>query len=170
MNRMDFFSASAEDSFRLARILGELISTPLRIALIGELGAGKTLFVQGLAKGFGVPDTVYVTSPSYALIHEYPGRLPLYHADLYRLSGEDELLETGFFEFFYSPALSVVEWAERLGNLEDFHMVISFDIPTPQTRRMTMKACGLEAEDLLKSLRQKSEPFSAEKKTLDTFG
>lgn len=155
-----FFSASPDESFRLAQILGELIAAPLRIALLGELGAGKTLFVQGLAKGFAVPDTVYVTSPSYALIHEYPGRLPLYHADLYRLSGEDELAEIGFFEILHSPSLCVVEWAERMENMDEFDLLISIEILAPMERKITMKACGLGAEDLLMSLRQKWEKTS----------
>lgn len=150
-----FFTHSSEESFRLAEILGELITSPLRIALFGELGAGKTLFVQGLAKGFSVPETVYVTSPSYALIHEYPGRLPMVHADLYRLSGEEEFFETGFWELFHSEALCLVEWAERMESMEEFHLLVSFEILGPSSRKITLKACGLEAEDLLRSLRQK---------------
>lgn len=156
MNKTASFSSrSPDESFLLAELLGEEISKPLRIALSGELGAGKTLFVQGLAKGFSVPDSVYVTSPSYALIHEYPGRLPLYHADLYRLSGEEELPGIGFFEILHSPSLCVVEWAERMESMDDFDLVIFIEILAPMERKITMKACGLAAEDLLMSLRQK---------------
>ena len=84
------------------------------IALRGDLGAGKTCFVRGVAKGLAVDPTIHVTSPTYTLLNIYYGRLPLYHFDLYRL-GEGEVADLGFEEYFYGDGACFVEWAERLG-------------------------------------------------------
>ena len=82
------------------------------VALTGDLGAGKTEFVKGLAAG--LCSSVQVTSPTFTLIHEYPdGRLPLYHMDLYRLTAEDELDEIGFDDYLSQPGISAIEWANR---------------------------------------------------------
>ena len=82
------------------------------VALAGDLGAGKTEFVKGLAAGLG--SSAQVTSPTFTLIHEYPGgRLPLYHMDLYRLTSEHELDEIGFDDYLSRPGISAIEWANR---------------------------------------------------------
>ena len=84
------------------------------LALVGELGAGKTRFVQGLASGLGVPDDVFVRSPSFILINEYRGgRMPLYHFDFYRLERSDELGDLGIEEYLDGIGVSVIEWADR---------------------------------------------------------
>lgn len=81
--------------------------------LEGTLGAGKTTLAQGLASGLGVADDV--TSPTFALVHEYMGRLPLYHMDLYRLSSEEEFELIGGWEYFEKGGVCLIEWADRLG-------------------------------------------------------
>jgi len=83
------------------------------VILQGPLGAGKTTIAQGIAIGLGVTETV--TSPTFALVHEYGGRLPLFHMDLYRLSGEDEFEQMGGWEYFHRHGVCLIEWAERLG-------------------------------------------------------
>ena len=83
------------------------------ICLDGELGAGKTTLTQGIAKGLGVPPSWYVTSPSFSILHEYPGRIPLYHMDFYRLNSSAEVEELGLEEYFYMSGLTVIEWSER---------------------------------------------------------
>lgn len=93
--------------------LGELALPGDMICLDGELGAGKTTLTQAIAKGLGVPDQYYVTSPSFAIIHEYPGRIPLYHMDFYRLPGCSEIIELGLEEYFYLSGLTVIEWSLR---------------------------------------------------------
>ncbi len=103
----------------LGEALGRLAGPGDVIALIGELGSGKTTLVRGLARGLGVPPEVAVVSPTFTLVNEYPGRLPLYHLDLYRL-GEEELeglglQELGLEEYLYGPGVAAIEWAERLG-------------------------------------------------------
>lgn len=86
------------------------------LALTGELGAGKTHFVKGLADGLGA--NVDVTSPTFTLIHEYPsGRLPLFHFDLYRLESEDELLRIGFDDYLDARGVLAIEWADKFPEL-----------------------------------------------------
>ena len=83
------------------------------ITLQGELGAGKTLLTKGIAKGLDVPDWYYLNSPTFTLINEYRGRLPLYHLDLYRLGDADELFELGFNDYLSGSGVLVIEWPEK---------------------------------------------------------
>lgn len=83
------------------------------LCLDGELGAGKTTLTQAIARGLAVPVDCYVTSPSFAIVHEYLGRIPLYHMDFYRLGSGDEVLDLGLEEYFYGGGLTVIEWAMR---------------------------------------------------------
>jgi tRNA threonylcarbamoyladenosine biosynthesis protein TsaE len=95
------------------------------IALHGELGAGKTCFVQGLAQGLGVDQPV--SSPTYTLVNEYAGRLSLYHLDLYRMHSEQEILDIGFDDYLEGNGITVIEWAERGASLlppETFHVTL----------------------------------------------
>lgn len=93
--------------------LGELAQPGDIICLDGDLGAGKTALTQEIAKGLQVPDSCYVTSPTFSILQEYPGRIPLYHMDFYRLSDETEVQDLGFEEFFYLSGLTVIEWSTR---------------------------------------------------------
>lgn len=105
---------SPEDTASLGEMLGRLLQPGDFVALIGDLGAGKTHFVQGVARGLDVPAEVSVTSPSYTLLNEYAGRVPLYHFDLYRLVGDDDIDDLGFQEYFSGTGICLVEWADRL--------------------------------------------------------
>ena len=106
---------SPEQTQSLAEQLGRLLQPGDVVALVGELGSGKTLFSQGLARGLGVPKNFYITSPTFAIINEYPGRVPFYHLDLYRVSNRAELSELGLEEILYGLGAVAIEWAERLG-------------------------------------------------------
>ncbi|MCX5876389.1 MAG: tRNA (adenosine(37)-N6)-threonylcarbamoyltransferase complex ATPase subunit type 1 TsaE [Deltaproteobacteria bacterium] len=101
----------------LGRYLGETASPGEVITLAGTLGAGKTTLTQAIGQGLQVPESCYITSPTFSLLHEYPGRLPLYHLDLYRLSDEAEIEDLGLLEYLYGTGLSVIEWPDRLGSL-----------------------------------------------------
>lgn len=96
------------------RALGEKLAPLLKpgdvICLNGDLGAGKTAFSQGVARGLGVTDPV--TSPTFTLINEYQGRLPLYHFDVYRLGGPEEMEDLGYEEYFYGRGVCLIEWAQ----------------------------------------------------------
>ncbi|MBN2645208.1 MAG: tRNA (adenosine(37)-N6)-threonylcarbamoyltransferase complex ATPase subunit type 1 TsaE [Desulfuromonadaceae bacterium] len=111
-------SHSPQQTLELGRRLGEHLTGGALILLKGELGAGKTCFAAGLAHGLGVAQDRPITSPTYALMNSYQGRLPFYHFDLYRLADEDELLELGFDEYFFGEGVALVEWPERCAQLE----------------------------------------------------
>ena len=101
--------------------LGEKMARDLKkgdvIALEGDLGAGKTVFVKGLAKGLGVHDHLYVNSPTFVIIKEYQGRLNLYHFDVYRLDEEHFSDTLDYRRYFYGDGVAVVEWADKIKNI-----------------------------------------------------
>ncbi len=101
------------DTEKLGRLLGRRAVPGDVICLDGDLGAGKTALAQAIARGLEVPDSCYVTSPSFALLHEYPGRLPMYHMDFYRLQDVGEVEDLGLDEYFYLHGLTVIEWSGR---------------------------------------------------------
>jgi tRNA threonylcarbamoyladenosine biosynthesis protein TsaE len=108
-----FLSRSERQTFEYARELAGSLELPARILLIGELGAGKTSFTKGVAAGFGVEDVDEVSSPTFTLVNQYEGRVPVYHVDLYRVESTD-LYDLGLDDIFDEQAVVVVEWAERL--------------------------------------------------------
>jgi tRNA threonylcarbamoyladenosine biosynthesis protein TsaE len=110
-------SERPEDTFALGKKLGRRLKPGDVVALEGGLGAGKTVLVQGLAEGLGTDPGIPVTSPSYTLVHEYPGPVPLFHLDFYRLSRRESVLELGVEEYFDGGGVSVVEWAEKFAEL-----------------------------------------------------
>lgn len=105
-------SESPESTRTLGEQLGRFLRPGNVVALLGNLGAGKTCFTQGIARGLGV--SAKVTSPTFVLIKEYQGRLPLYHFDAYRLGSPEELVDLGSEEYFSGPGVCVIEWAERV--------------------------------------------------------
>lgn len=108
---LDVPSESVEQTRRLGAILGGLLASGDVVLLYGELGAGKTAFTQGVGRGLGVAATV--NSPTFTILKEYAGRLPLYHFDLYRIEDPGELEMLGFADYFAGDGISVIEWAER---------------------------------------------------------
>jgi len=110
------------------------------ITLAGNLGAGKTTLTQAIGQGLLVPEHCYITSPTFSLLHEYPGRIPLYHMDLYRLADEEEIEVLGFEDFLYGDGLCVIEWPERLGSLmpaERLHLDLRFAGETARRAELT---------------------------------
>lgn len=147
-------SASPADTQLIARKTGELAPPGLVLAIEGDLGSGKTCFVQGLAHGLGVPADVYVTSPSYTLVNSYEGRLPLHHVDLYRLGGA-ELADIGLFDLMQPPAVVAIEWAERMeaGRPPDM-LVVRLEIATATRRWITLAGYGLDPANLIQALKK----------------
>ena len=111
--RVVLTTASAEETEAVGRVLGASVSGPVVITLTGDLGAGKTCFARGFARGLGVDEAYPVTSPTYTIVNEYPGRLPLFHLDLYRLGGCEELEEIGYRDMIQEKGVLLVEWPER---------------------------------------------------------
>lgn len=133
------------------RVLGRLLKEGAYICLYGELGAGKTTFVQGIADGLEVKEK-YITSPSFAIINEYKGRLDFYHIDLYRLYGPADLEGVGFFEY-PGKGVAAVEWPERAkGLLPDERLDVTIESFGESSRRITLVARGNVYESLLEGL------------------
>lgn len=108
-------NGSPEATMALGEELGRLLKGGEVICLTGDLGAGKTHFAKGVARGLGI--TELVTSPTFTLINEYSGRLPLYHVDVYRLGGPDEAYDLGLEEYLYGDGVTLVEWPGRVEEL-----------------------------------------------------
>lgn len=143
-------TAAAEETRELGRRCGRLLAAPLAIFLLGDLGSGKTIFVQGLARGLGVPPGHYVTSPSYTLINEYPARLPLAHIDLYRLSAGFNPDDLGLDELLHGDGVAAVEWADRLPpEAAVDRLEIRFEIGEGDHRTLQLLAYGQTATSLL---------------------
>jgi tRNA threonylcarbamoyladenosine biosynthesis protein TsaE len=154
VQRFTFLTTSPEETEALGRRLGEILSPPALLLLRGDLGAGKTCFVRGLARGLSVPADEPVTSPTYALMHHYQGRHDLYHFDLYRLSGWGDLLEIGFDEYIESGKIIVVEWSERAESAGLEGLEIAFSLLDEETRSIEMTATAEKDVAFLLSLTQ----------------
>ncbi len=111
----EILSKSVADTHALAGRIAAVLGPGAVLALHGELGSGKTCFVQGLARALGV--TQAVQSPTYTLVNEYAGSLPLYHIDLYRIRDEQDALNLGIDEYLYGGGITAIEWAERAANI-----------------------------------------------------
>ena len=152
MQRFTFFSTSPEETEALGRRLGAILSPPALLLLNGDLGAGKTCFVRGLARGLDVAADEPVTSPTYALMHHYQGRHDLYHFDLYRLTGWGDLHEIGFDEYVESGKIVVVEWAERAVGAGLQGLEISFSLRDENSRSIEVSATSAKDITLLQRL------------------
>ena len=115
MNALMIIVESEQAMLAEGEKLAQTVHPGMVVALEGDLGAGKTVLTRGIACGLGV--TGDVTSPTFTLIHEHHGRIPLYHMDLYRLGSEQEIMDIGIEDYFYGDGVCVVEWAEKLGDL-----------------------------------------------------
>lgn len=109
---MEIVTGSPAETEALAQRLAVKLKGGEVLALFGGLGMGKTAFTRGLARGLGVVDEV--SSPTFALVHEYQGRLPIYHFDMYRVENWDDLYSTGFFDYLDTGAVLVIEWSENI--------------------------------------------------------
>ncbi len=138
-----FQSPGDECSLLLGRTIGRLLEPGDILALWGELAAGKTLLARGIARGLGVPQETRVTSPTFTIINEYSGRLYLYHLDLYRISGPEELETLPWQESLFGNGVAVIEWPERLDRrLPASRWDLKFSITGDDTRRIALAARG----------------------------
>lgn len=143
---------SESDTDRSGLAFASLLKPGDVIALVGDLGAGKTRFVQAVAKGLGVPDEI-VHSPTFTLIHEYPGRLPLRHCDAYRLRNSDEFADLGLDELFGEDGVAFVEWADRVSDfLPRDHVRIELTVAGPSTRQARFSATGPRSAEIVRRL------------------
>jgi len=146
---MTFAARTAADLQAIAERLGRALQAGDVIALIGPLGAGKTTFVQGLARGLEVPPDRHVASPTFALVNEHPGRVPLVHADLYRVSDARELEELGLTDA-YDRATVAIEWLDRFPDVApEERLEIEIAIESDGARAITFRPEGLRPVALL---------------------
>jgi tRNA threonylcarbamoyladenosine biosynthesis protein TsaE len=144
-------TAAVNETERLGARLGALLRAGDVVLLQGELGAGKTAFTRGLARGAGSGDLV--TSPTFVLVNEYDGPLRLYHADLYRLDDPDSVADLELADYAREGVL-IVEWPERGEDaLPAEHLLVELEYAGEDHRRLTFSASGLRATALLKALR-----------------
>jgi tRNA threonylcarbamoyladenosine biosynthesis protein TsaE len=152
---MKLTTHSLDETQALGKHIGKLLNARTIFALTGDLGSGKTSFVQGLAKGLDVSEKYYITSPTFTLINEYPGRLRLFHVDLYRIEDHLDIEELGLYEILNSWNVTAIEWADRL--LDDFtsdYIDMKFKILNDESRIINITAYGLENINLIKKLKQ----------------
>jgi len=147
-------SKNAAQTLELGEAIGKSLSQGISISLKGDLGAGKTTFVQGLAKGLGVSEKYYITSPTFNIINEYPaGLFTLCHLDLYRLTSEDELEGIGFDDLMDDTHIMVVEWPELLERISfKFDIKINFEFDEHYNRILSIFASGQSGSNLLGKL------------------
>lgn len=150
---MKLISDSREQTLETGRIIGSVLERGDIVALIGELGSGKTCLTQGLAQGLGVAENVPVVSPTFTLINEYPGRLPLVHLDVYRLSGPRDLEDMGYEEYFYGGGVIVIEWAEKVRDvLPDRTLFVTMRYVDENTRELVLEGPEEKMKELEKRL------------------
>ena len=138
----------------LGQTMGRRMNHGLVLLLFGDLGSGKTAFAQGLARGLDVPPSFTVTSPTYTLINEYPGRLPFSHVDLYRLPTPVDPDEIGLLDLFDEDRIVAVEWAQRLhpADRPACRMELFFSVTGDTARSIRIIAYGLGPSDLLNDI------------------
>lgn len=117
MKTVVFRSRSVLETLRIGKRIGTRLRPGDVVALTGPLGAGKTHFIKGLAYGIGIEKPRYLSSPSFTLVNEYPGRIPFYHIDLYRLENEEEAEALGLEEYLRGSGIAAIEWADKISSL-----------------------------------------------------
>lgn len=152
--RESWETTSPEATLALGAALGRCLVGGLTIGLVGPLGAGKTQLVKGIAAGNAVDDVGKVTSPTFTLVHEYPGRLRLHHVDVYRLRGAQDLIALGFEELIRPDTAVVVEWADRVRSvIPDEALWIELTMTGDAGRRLLFSAVDNAATRCLNHLR-----------------
>jgi len=150
VNQQVFQTTSAEQTEALGRQIGALSEPGMFIALCGELGGGKTCFTRGFVAAAAAESAHLVASPTFAIMNEYPGTIPVFHFDFYRLASVHEIAELGFEDYFLGPGICIAEWAERLGELLPAdHFSIRFVHAGDNLRTITLTAHGPHSEGLL---------------------
>ena len=135
---MVYFTNSPEETERLAAAWAKLLRPGTVIAYRGDLGAGKTAFTRGLARGLGIVDPV--TSPTYTIVNEYlDGRIPLFHFDMYRLHSADDLFDIGWDDYLERGGICAVEWSENVADALEDPFVVTIEKVDETTRKITLE-------------------------------
>ena len=150
---MVFHTKSAFQTIQIGKSIGSRLLPGDVVALVGELGAGKTQFIKGLAAGVGIGNPAYISSPSFKLVNEYPGKINLYHIDLFRLEGEKEAEELGLEDYFQGRGITAIEWADKISSLLPEEILrIEIHYTGENTRSLEILGKGKRYEGLVKEL------------------
>jgi tRNA threonylcarbamoyladenosine biosynthesis protein TsaE len=153
MSHLEIISRSPEETQKIGVRLGELALPGDVFLLVGGLGAGKTCLTQGIAWGLGIKE--YAASPSFVVIRELHGRLPLYHIDFYRLDHLEEIAELGLDDYLYGKGVCVLEWAEKgLSLLPGEHLLIEIGYLSDTERSLKLKPSGKRYRRIVSQLKQ----------------
>jgi tRNA threonylcarbamoyladenosine biosynthesis protein TsaE len=151
---MKLISHSPEETQRLGKELGQLAQAGDVILLVGNLGAGKTCLTQGIAWGLDIDG--YARSPSFVVVNEYKGRLPMYHIDLYRLDNIAEIADLGLDDYLYGHGLCVVEWADKaLDLMPPQNLLIKIDLLDENERKLEMTPHGQRYTEMLADIKKR---------------
>lgn len=147
-----------KETLDLGRGMGKYLKIGDVVALVGELGSGKTILVKGIARGLKIQDAQYiVNSPSFALIKEYPGKINLFHFDFYRLRTIEEIEELGWEEYLDKEGILVIEWADKMGGLLPQDCLrIELEIVSETKRRIKLISKGERYKGLIQKLKNES--------------
>lgn len=147
-NTLDFISHSESQTRRLGERLAQYLEPGDIVALVGDLGTGKTRWVQGVCRGLAITEPV--VSPTFTLVHEYQGRLPIYHIDLYRLENLAEIETIGLDDYLFGVGVTLIEWADRIRDqLPENHLTVELYHLEAAKRRMVIRPHGPRFEALL---------------------
>ena len=145
---MEYITHSPEETERLGAALGAILPPGTVIAYEGDLGAGKTAFTRGLARGLGCRDLV--TSPTYTIVNEYrSGRIPLFHFDMYRLASSEDLWDIGWEDYLEQGGICAVEWSENIADALEDPLRITISRLGEELRKITMEGGGVDVAALL---------------------
>ena len=151
-NKLTFKSVNATETINFGERLGKLLAPGHVIALLGELGAGKTTMVKGIVQGLCVTDRRAVKSPTFALVHRYEGRMPVYHFDAYRLENAQEMLDIGSDEMIYGDGVSIIEWADKVPEcLPEEYLRITLTAVSENERTIEIRGYGERYKKIIDS-------------------
>ena len=142
-----------QDTERIGKIISHNLEKGTVLCLDGDLGVGKTALTQFIAGEFGVKE--YITSPTFAIIKEYEGRLPFYHMDVYRIESEDDMYDLGYDEYIYSEGVTIIEWSKKIeGILPEDRININIQRLDDSSRTLFIDGKGLVYEKIAEELKQ----------------
>ena len=151
-----YVANSEKETILIGQQLGQCLRSGDFVALSGELGSGKTWFAKGLALGLDVSPGTVITSPSFALMNEYQGRIPLFHMDAYRLEKRSAFLSTGLEEYFYEDGVVAMEWSDRWPEILPGQRVnVDIEILDEVSRRIVLSGSHPRAVDILEEMEEK---------------
>lgn len=150
--KIELISNSPSETIEIGEKIGRNLKKDDIVGLTGKLGAGKTTIIQGIARGLGVESKQYVRSPSFVLIHEYQGKFPIYHMDLYRLRGK-EITDLGYEEYIFGNGVCIIEWVEKIANfkLKGWLYINLGFLPEDNRRKISLEGKG-KYEKVIKCL------------------